>query len=281
MSRAFAALRLGELLVRAGLVDQPALDEALRRQADEGARLGEVLVAMGRLEPDELPVLLRLQAELREGADEPKVGERLRLGRLLLEAGALDAATLERALATSRRTGRRIGETLLEAGAISASVLQRFLERQRRLAAVAVAGVALSGAFSAPAAASERARVDIVASVQARALIDRQRLPQSVVVSAEDVRRGYIDLEQPVEVGIRTNYAAGVRLDLSLNSSSLQAVDVREAQGGEVRAAGVFVPQPERGLRAHTVSLKLRLRLAPDALPGTIAHPLTVSLTPA
>jgi hypothetical protein len=120
-----------------------------------------------------------------------------------------------------------------------------------------------------------------VASVQARALIDRQRLPQSVVVSAEDVRRGYIDLEQPVEVGIRTNYAAGVRLDLSLNSSSLQAVDVREAQGGEVRAAGVFVPQPERGLRAHTVSLKLRLRLAPDALPGTIAHPLTVSLTPA
>lgn len=276
-----AVMRLGELLVRAGLIDRPTLEEALRRQAQYGARLGEVLVAMGRLEPDELPALLGLQADLREGAGEPQVSERLRLGRLLVEAGALDAATLEEALGRSRRTGRRIGETLIEAGIISGSVLQRFLERQRRLAAVAVAGVALAGALSAPAAAGDRARVEIQASVQARALIDRQRLPQAVVISAEDVQRGYVDLEQPVEIGIRTNHAAGVLLDLSRNASEVQSVDVREAQGGEVRAFGVFVPQPERGLRAHTVWLKVRLKLAPGAVPGTIAWPFSVSLSPA
>jgi hypothetical protein len=276
-----AVMRLSELLVRAGLIDRPTLEEALRRQAQYGARLGEVLVAMGRLEPDELPALLGLQADLREGAGEPQVSERLRLGRLLVEAGALDAATLEEALGRSRRTGRRIGETLIEAGIISGSVLQRFLERQRRLAAVAVAGVALAGALSVPAAAGDRARVEIQASVQARALIDRQRLPQAVVISAEDVQRGYVDLEQPVEIGIRTNHAAGVLLDLSRNASEVQSVDVREAQGGEVRALGVFVPQSERGLRAHTVSLKVRLRLAPGAVPGTIAWPFSVSLSPA
>jgi hypothetical protein len=276
-----AVMRLGELLVRAGLIDRPTLEEALRRQAQYGARLGEVLVAMGRLEPDELPALLGLQADLREGAGEPQVSERLRLGRLLVEAGALDAATLEEALGRSRRTGRRIGETLIEAGIISGSVLQRFLERQRRLAAVAVAGVALAGALSAPAAAGDRARVEIQASVQARALIDRQRLPQAVVISAEDVQRGYVDLEQPVEIGIRTNHAAGVLLDLALNSSNLESVDVREASGGELRAASVFIPQPERGLRAHTVSLKVRLKLAPGAVPGTIAWPFSVSLSPA
>jgi hypothetical protein len=276
-----AVMRLGELLVRAGLIDRPTLEEALRRQAQYGARLGEVLVAMGRLEPDELPALLGLQADLREGAGEPQVSERLRLGRLLVEAGALDAATLEEALGRSRRTGRRIGETLIEAGIISGSVLQRFLERQRRLAAVAVAGVALAGALSAPAAAGDRARVEIQASVQARALIERQRLPQAVVISAEDVQRGYVDLEQTVEIGIRTNHAAGVLLDLSRNASEVQSVDVREAQGGEVRAFGVFVPQPERGLRAHTVSLKIRLKLAPGAVPGTIAWPFSVSLSPA
>jgi hypothetical protein len=276
-----AAMRLGELLVRAGLIDRLTLDEALRRQSADGTRLGEVLVAMGRLEPDELPALLDLQAELREGAGEPQVSERLRLGRLLVEAGALDAATLEQALGRSRRTGRKIGETLIEAGVISGSVLQRFLERQRRLAAVAVAGVALAGALNAPAAAGDRARVDIQATVQARAMIDRQRLPQSVVISEADVQRGYIDLEQPVEIGIRTNHAAGVLLDLSLNARELQSVDVREAQGGEVRAASVFVPQPERGLRAHTVSLKVRLKLAPGTAPGTIAYPFSVSLSPA
>jgi len=276
-----AVMRLGELLVRAGLIDRPTLEEALRRQAQYGARLGEVLVAMGRLEPDELPALLGLQADLREGAGEPQVSERLRLGRLLVEAGALDAATLEESLGRISRTVRRIGETLIEAGIISGSVLQRFLERQRRLAAVAVAGVALAGALSAPAAAGDRARVEIQASVQARALIDRQRLPQAVVISAEDVQRGYVDLEQPVEIGIRTNHAAGVLLDLSLNSGNLEAVDVREASGGELRAAGVYVPQPERGLRAHTVSLKVRLKLAPGAVPGTIAWPFSVSLSPA
>jgi hypothetical protein len=276
-----AALRLGDLLVSAGLIDRPTLDEALRRQSAYGTRLGEVLVAMGRLEPEELPALLGLQAELRDGAAEPQVSERLRLGRLLVEAGALDAAALEQALGRSRRTGRRIGETLIEAGVISGSVLQRFLERQRRLAAVAVAGVALAGALSAPAAAGDRARVEIHATVQARALIERQRLPQSVVVSETDVQRGYVDLEQPVEIGIRTNHAAGVLLGLSLNARELESVDVREARGGEVRDASVFVPQPERGLQAHTVSLKVRLRLAPGTAPGTIAYPLTVSLSPA
>lgn len=276
-----ATLRLGELLVRAGLVDAPALEEALRRQAASGARLGEVLVAMGRLDPEELPALLGLQAELREGADEPRVSERLRLGQLLVEAGALDADKLEHALGRSRGSGRRIGETLVEAGLVSAAVLQRFLERQRRLAAVAVAGVALAGALGAPAAAADRARVEIRATVLSRALIDRQHLPRAVVISAEDVQRGYVDLEQPVEVGIRTNHPAGVLLDLSLNAPELQAVDVREAHGGEVRAARVFVPQPEQGLRAHTVSLKVRLKLAPGTAPGTIAFPFSVSLSPA
>ena len=48
-------------------------------------------------------------------------------------------------------------------------------------------------------------------------------------------------------------------------------------------AAGstVYVPQRERGFRAHSVSLKLRLRLSPGAAPGPIAFPVTVSLSPA
>jgi hypothetical protein len=279
-----ATLRLGELLIRAGLIDRQALDEALRRQAQSGSRLGEVLVSMGRLERDELPDLLSLQAGLRDGASEPEVSERLRIGRLLVQAGALDPAVLDEALSRSRRTGRKIGETLVEAGAISGAVLQRFLTRQRRLAAVAVAGIALAGALSGPAAAGDRARIDIRATVQTRALIERQRLPQAVTLSEQDVRRGYVDLE-PVEIGIRTNHPAGVMLDLSPNAAELESVDVREAQGADVRpavrAASVFVPQSGPGLRARTVWLKLRVKLAPGAAPGTIVHPFTVSLSPA
>ena len=204
-----------------------------------------------------------------------------RLGELLLEAGVIDRPTLDAALSRQATSGQRLGEVLVEAGAISSKVLRRALARQRRMAALAVAGMALAGALSGPAAAGDRARVEIHATVQARALIERQRLPQAVTLSEEDVKRGYVDLEQPVEVGIRTNHAAGVLLGLSLNSRNLESIDVREAHGGEVRAASVFVPQPERGLRAHTVSLKVRLKLAPDAVPGTIAYPFTLSLSPA
>jgi hypothetical protein len=277
-------LRLGELLTRAGLLEHQALDAALSRQAARRVRLGELLVEMGLVERDELPALLELQASLREGGaalGEQALAERLRIGRLLVEAGVVDQATLEDALGRSRSTGRKLGETLVELGAIPSAVLQRFLERQRRLTAVALAGVALAGAVNAPAAAGDRAQVQLHATVQARALIDSQRLPRQVVVSEEDVARGYVDLDQPVELGIRSNHPGGVRLDFNLNSQQLEAIDVRASEGAEARGGSVLVPQAERGLRAHRVSLKLRLKLAPGAAPGTIAFPLTVSLAPA
>lgn len=274
-------LRLGELLVRAGLVEKRRLEEALSRQKVCHLRLGELLVEMGLLERDELPGLLALQQELRHVPNERALGERLRIGQLLLEAGVIDEPTLEAALGRSRRTGLKLGETLVEAGAITQGVLQRFLERQRRLTAVAFAGAAIATSLAAPAAASgNRAEVQIHATVQARALIDRQRLPQHVVISDADVARGYVDVEQPVELGIRSNHPGGVVLGFSLNSQQLEAVDVQAAQGGYPHPAGIFVPQPERGLRAHSVSLKVRLKLAPQARPGTIAHPLSVFLAP-
>lgn len=276
-----ATLRLGELLIRAGLLERRTLDEALRRQAQSGARLGETLVGMGVLEREELPALLGVQQGLREGVPQPALGERLRIGRLLLDAGEIDPATLEQALERSRRTGSRLGETLVEAGAISGSKLLRALERQRRLAAVALAGLALLAALPAPAHAESQARMDIVATVLERAFVERQQLPQSVVISSQDVARGYVELDQPVEVGIRTNYRAGVLLGLSLNSRQIEGVDVQAAQGAELRAGGVYVPQQGAGLRAHTVWLKLRLKLSPGALPGIIAHPLTLNLSPA
>jgi hypothetical protein len=204
-----------------------------------------------------------------------------RLGELLVEAGAIDAATLEQALERSHRSGRKLGETLIEAGAISGEVLQRFLRRQRRLATLAMAGVALSAALQTPAGAADRAQVQIHATVPAKAFIDRQRLPQRVVVSAQDVARGYLDVDEPVEVGIRTNHPGGVVLGIASNSRQLERIDVRAAEGGLLRAAGIFVPQLERGLRARIVSLKLRLKLAPGTVPGSIAYPFSLFLAPA
>ena len=52
------------------------------------------------------------------------------LGRLLLEARVIDAATLETALARAGQTGRRIGEALIELGAASREQVAAALAEQ-------------------------------------------------------------------------------------------------------------------------------------------------------
>jgi hypothetical protein len=274
-------LRLGELLTAGGLLDPAVLREALDRQ--HSRRLGEVLVEMGVLAPEELPVLLELQTELRQadpGRAREVLAARLRIGELLLRAGIIDRAALEAALANSRTSGRRIGETLVESGALSRRVLERFLGLQRRLSAVALAGLAACAAAHPSAALAADARVEIRASVADRAFIERQQVPQRVAVSEEDVARGYVDVESPIELRIRSNHVAGVALAFALNSPLLSAVDLRFAEGGEIRAGEVHVAQSGRGMRSVDVSVQIRLHLTGDAVPGTIAFPFTPVLTP-
>lgn len=57
--------RLGELLVRAGLIDEPALEMALRLQERSGGKLGEVLVAELVLTEDAIALALAEQKGLR------------------------------------------------------------------------------------------------------------------------------------------------------------------------------------------------------------------------
>lgn len=225
---------------------------------------------MGAIDTVELRAMLSVQAELRAERASGRLetlAKRFRLGKLLVESGIIDEPTLGAALALSRRTGRRLGETLVCAGAISSEVLQRTLERQRRLMAIALSSMALSNPMMAAAADTTQIRVS--ASVMARATIETQRLPTELLVSAEDVARGFVDV--PVEIGVRSNHA------LVVGFSS----NAREVAGVAVSAGSAFVPQTERGMRAHTVSVRVRLKLAPQAQPGRIALPLTVCLTPA
>ena len=253
----------------------------LYRQGKRDSRLGEFLVRIGLIDKAELRAMLALQSELRAahkggiGARvRGMVAQRFRLGRLLVESGVIDEATLNDALAHSQRTGRRLGESLVEAGAISTPVLERFLARQRRLTNVAVASAALSALTPAPASAGDTAHIQVVATVLARASIESQSLPTDVAITQQDIERGYVDLES-VEIGVRSNNPNGVRVGFVAASAQLSTVDV---EGG---GSTVFLAQNGRGLQRQKVSVRLRLRLAPSAVPGTIAYPVSVFLAPA
>jgi hypothetical protein len=146
--------------------------------------------------------------------------------------------------------------------------------------AFAAAALALS---APPAARADSHRIEVRAVVARVASVSALRTPAQVVVTADDVARGYVEIAQPVEVGIRTNDPSGVVLGFELGSPLVRAVHF---DGEDLRlsvaagAAAVRVPTAGAGLRSRTLRLRTRLELAPGARPGVIAWPVAVFVAP-
>ncbi len=141
--------RLGDILLGAAAVTEPQLLRALLQQERGGEPLGEILVRQGAISPAVREGALGFQRTLSS-----PFRERLRLGRMLLEAGIVDPVTLEAAIRRQRGARVKLGDTLLEMGAITQEVLEAFLRRQRRLLAALAAGMALAAeAYGLPARA--------------------------------------------------------------------------------------------------------------------------------
>jgi len=124
---------LGQVLVEGGFITREDLARALAEQARTGERLGEVLVRLGLVGAAELEAVLALQEHLAsfEEAVRAAAGERERLGELLVEAGRIRREDLDEALAEQARTGRRLGEILVRRGLIGPAELQAVLAFQK------------------------------------------------------------------------------------------------------------------------------------------------------
>ena len=124
-------LRLGQLLVGAGLLGQVKLESAVERQREHNRKLGGLLVEMGVLDGLELEAVLALQDDLRGGrADElvQQIGGRL--GVILLCSAAITREQLDRAIEEHERSGALLGEVMLKQGAISRAQLDATLLHQ-------------------------------------------------------------------------------------------------------------------------------------------------------
>jgi type IV pilus assembly protein PilB len=58
------ASRIGELLIRAGIIDELKLEEALRRQKENGLKLGEILIELGYITTRDLVCMLSEQVSI-------------------------------------------------------------------------------------------------------------------------------------------------------------------------------------------------------------------------
>ncbi|MDD5618056.1 MAG: type II secretion system protein GspE, partial [Candidatus Omnitrophica bacterium] len=59
-----AYLRLGEILVKEGIITQEQLDKAIQAQQKEGARIGELLIKMGLVTEQDIVVALGKQLHI-------------------------------------------------------------------------------------------------------------------------------------------------------------------------------------------------------------------------
>lgn len=135
----FLRARFGDILLGAAAVDDQQLLRALLQQEQSGEPLGEILVRQGAISVAVREGALGFQRTLSS-----PLRERLRLGRMLVEAGIVDPVTLEAAIRRQRGARVKLGDALLEMNVLTQDVLETFLKRQRRLLAALAAGMAVA-----------------------------------------------------------------------------------------------------------------------------------------
>lgn len=122
-----------------------------------------------------------------------------------------------------------------------------------------------------------RAQFAVTAYVAPRVSVSTVRQPEALTVSAEDVRRGYVDVHAIYRV--QGNDPAGYLVRLAPRTGIGSAVEVQGLASPVVlRDEIVEVVQP--GTRtAQQLSLRIRVRLDPAAQAGIYALPVHFAVT--
>jgi predicted phosphoribosyltransferase len=110
--------RLGQILLRRGLLSPSKLEAALEAHARTGEKLGETLLQSGDISEEDLRAALREQLQ------------NARLGQILLRIGAVDPTSLQAALDEQTKTGQLLGEILMAHGACTPEAVDWALSQQ-------------------------------------------------------------------------------------------------------------------------------------------------------
>jgi hypothetical protein len=144
-----------------------------------------------------------------------------------------------------------------------------------RIALIVAASVAAAGAKDV------RTDISVSATVLAVAKIELQSAPIDLQISAADVRRGFIDVEQPTRIIVRSNSRSGFALEVLtvvplLSSMIVQGLDSDLSLGAD----GGTIVQRWQKPQAVMLSLKFRFALAPDLSAGDYPWPVRLAVRP-
>jgi hypothetical protein len=134
--------RLGDILKKSKRLSPRELGMAVAEQKRTNEKLGEVLLRMGMLDQDELNAVLAWQDDFNQ-ADPMAV--RLLLGEILIASKKLSRKQLMDALATQKMTKKQIGQVLLDAGMVSKFDIRNALKIQTKMVAAGLLAMMMAG----------------------------------------------------------------------------------------------------------------------------------------
>lgn len=141
----------------------------------------------------------------------------------------------------------------------------------------------LSASGHATAAGSAETKLTVSATILKRATLKTLAQPSSVVVTAADIARGYVDVPAAAQVAIQNNSRGGYLLEFASQGDFMRQILVRGLTNDvQLSPAGGAVMQPSSGsgVTRTTLALGFRFVLSESAQQGTYAWPMQLSVTP-
>ena len=154
-----------------------------------------------------------------------------------------------------------------------------------RASPVIVAALALGAAgavWVGAAAAGPRTTFTVGATVLPRAAVSYAAAPSVIAISADDLRRGYVDVETATRLVVSSNDPHGFAIDVFPTAELFTAISVQGADGARHamflgRDGGTIVERSFAG-RAISVTLSWRFTLADGITPGLYPWPLQLTV---
>lgn len=130
-------------------------------------------------------------------------------------------------------------------------------------------------------AQSAEAKLAVTATVMKHASLKVLAQPSSVVITAADIARGYVDVPASAQVSIQSNSREGYMLMFASEGEFLHQTLVR-GLGNDVQLSagggGVARSTDGRGMAKATLDLGFRFLLSASAQQGTYAWPVRLSV---
>jgi Type II secretion system (T2SS), protein E, N-terminal domain len=235
--------RLGELLIRDGLISGAQLEVALRLQAASPSYVpvGQVLVAHKFISRETLTMALR---RYRKAA---------RLGEVLLKAGHITAAQLAEGLELQRGTSLRIGQMLVRLGWVSETTMRDALCTQLHVNFVDIDAIAID---------PDLVRLVPESFARRYLVIPLLRVDDVVVVAMDNPAR--VDVIAGLERSVGLKFEAVTSLAKKLRAAIDRLYTRAEAPWSQPSDGGIII----RPIRDYVVAeLLLRAARRVPALP--------------